>query len=227
VIEVNCPLCGSLVRAPGAKTHSRLLCKKCHAPLHLSKTGTAVVGEPPDVEQEYQELKQKVHQELKRVPVKKIVLGSAVVLTLGVVLYALFGPAERLERAAERAARALAGGDLNTLKSLAAPDTADDVALWYETVQPQLAKTRQQWAGKDEVVEAHVAEEDHAQRKGAASVTVHSASSGTRDVSLANPAEATAPPSAPFEVATDWTLSGWGRWKLDGHKTYARVRPAH
>ena len=94
-------------------------------------------------------------------------------LILGLAWNSLFGPAERLDRVAEKAARALASGDPDALTSLAAPGTEDDVRRRYDTVHPQLVRLREQWRGKAEVVEIHVAQEDREQHKGAVGVSIH------------------------------------------------------
>ena len=77
-----------------------------------------------------------------------------------------------------------------------------------------------------EVVEVHVAQEDRAARKGSVGVSIHPGGGLGHDVSLADPAAATANASAPVDLVLDWTLDRWGHWKLDGHETYAKAHPA-
>ena len=221
----NSPLCASLVRAKDLKPYSRVTCSKCHADLHLGKDGDLKIGEPPDVDLQFQDLKREIRQKVEAFPTRKVVTISAVLLVLGLGLYQFFGPAERLDSVAEKAARAIADNDPGTLESLAAPGTADDVRRWYQTVQPRLARLRQGWGGKTEAVETHIAQEDKDQHKGAVGVSIRPVMSGARDVSLADPSLATAGASTAFEEATDWTLTRWGRWKLDGRATVARITP--
>ncbi len=221
----NCPLCGSLVRAKDLKPYSRLACGKCHADLHLGKDGDLKIGGPPDVDAQFQELKREIRQKVEGFPARKVVTVSATLLVLGLGLYQLFGPAERLDSVAEKAARAIADNDSRTLESLAAPGTADDLRRWYEAVRPRLAQLRQGWGGKTEAVEAHVAQEDRDQHKGAVGVSIHPVMNGARDVSLADPSVATAGAETTFDEATDWTLTRWGRWKIDGRATVARISP--
>jgi transposase-like protein len=87
--ELTCPLCGSPVRVAGAETNTRYFCKKCHSPFHRNKARAAVVGEPPDVEQELEELKQKLRQNLKRIPVGRVIAGLAAVVVVSGGLYYL------------------------------------------------------------------------------------------------------------------------------------------
>jgi hypothetical protein len=209
------------------ETHRRYVCRKCHSPFHFNKAGTAVVGEPPTIEAELAESKQKLQQTLERMPVKKIVTGAAAVAAAVIVGYMFFGPAERLDRVGEKAAQALAGNDASYLKSIAAPGTADDVGRWFDAVYPRLVQARERWhGGKAEVVQAQVGQEDRAGHKGSVMVSIHCVQGPGLDLSLANPSAATASADTPFDVDTEWTLSKWGRWQLDGHATLARVEPA-
>lgn len=221
----RCPLCKSPLAAAEAKPYARLTCGKCHADLHLDKGGRLVIGDPPDVEEEYRELKREVQRLANRFPLRKVVAGLALLLALVLVSRYLFGAAERLELVAEAAAQALASDDPAALTSLAAPGTADDLRRWYDAVHPRLVQLRAQWDAKAEAVEVHVGQEDPDQHKGSVGISINPVSTGARDVSLADPSKATAAVSVPFGEVTDWTLTRWGGWKLDGRATYARVAP--
>jgi hypothetical protein len=209
-----------------------LCCRKCHTPFHRNKFGDVVVGEPrgverelEEVERELEELKQTLRHLRERIPVKRIVAGLAAVLVVGVSVSYLFGPAERLDRAAERAARAIAADDEDYLESIAAPGTAAEVARWFATAHRRLVRERARWYGPAEVIEVHVAEEDRSQRRGVVGVSIHPGVGTALDVSLADPAAATASAPAPFNLETVWTRSWWGRWLLDVRDTKARSQP--
>ncbi len=224
---IRCPVCGSPVRVPSAEAHTRYSCKKCHSPFHVNKSGAAVAGEPPDVERELEELKQKLRQNLDRIPVRRVLAGLAAVVVVGLALYYLLRPAQRLEDPAQEAGQALADKDLDTLRSLAAPGMDEDVARGFEEVHPRLVQARAGWFGRDEVVEVRMGQEDPAGRKGTAVISIHPAALGsTRDVAIADPSAATASSATPVDVETVWTLDGWGRWGLDGRETYAKARPS-
>ena len=47
MIEMKCPACGAEGRAPKDKINTRLVCKKCLRVFHLTPSGRAVIGEPP------------------------------------------------------------------------------------------------------------------------------------------------------------------------------------
>ncbi len=161
-----------------------------------------------------------------RVPLRKVVTGLVVLLVLVLGFRFLFGAAERLELVAEEAAQAIASGDQAALASLAAPGTAEDVRRWFDAVHPRWSELRSSmghdgggrrgpcWPGGIRF-----------NRRGPSASPSTPSSSGARDVSLADPSEATAAPMAPFGELTDWTLTRWGGWKLDGRATYARIAP--
>jgi hypothetical protein len=219
-----CPLCGSRVELPRVETKKRYICRKCHSPFHF-KGGTAVVGEPPTIEVELAESKQKLQEVLEQIPVKKVVTGVVAIVVVLIVGYMLFGPAERLDRAGDRAAHALAENNPSYFKSVAAPGTEDDVSRWFDTVHSQLVNARERWhGGKDEVVESHVGQEDRGASKGSITLGIHHTLGQGFDSSLADPSAATASVDAPFEVDTEWTVGRWGRWQLDGRATYAKVQ---
>jgi hypothetical protein len=220
----KCPLCESTIRIAEARPYSRLDCGKCHANLHLDKEGRLIVGEPP-LDNPIEELKREVQKLASRFPIGKVVTGLAVFLVVGLAAYNLFGPAERLGPVAEKAAKALADGDPDTLIALAAPDTTDDARRWFDAVHPRLNQYREQWVGRTEVVEAMIKQEDMDQHKGSVVVSIRPDFSGARDTSLADAANSTASASSSmaFEAYTDWTLTRWGRWKLDGRSSLAKI----
>ena len=229
VIVLNCPICGTAVRVPHVDDKTGLCCRKCHTPFHRNKYGDVVVGEPrgvdrelEEVERELAELKQKLRDLRERIPVRRIVAGLAAVLVVGVSVSYLFGPAERLDRAAERAARAVAADDEDYLESIAAPGTAADVARWFAAAHRRLVQERARWYVPAEVIEVHVNEEDRSHGRGVVGVSIHPGVRTALDVSLADGAAATASDPSPFNMETVWTRGWWGRWLLDGHDTSVR-----
>ena len=232
VTVMNCPICGTAVRVPHVDDKTGLCCRKCHTPFHRNKYGDVVVGEPRGVDRELEEadrqleeLKQKLRDLLERIPVKRIVAGLAAVLVIGVSVSYLFGPAERLDRAAERAARAFAKDDEDYLESIAAPGTAAEVARWFAAAHRRLVQERARWYGPAEVIEVHVNKKDESHGRGVVGVSIHPGAGLALDVSLADPAAATASAPAPFDLEVVWTRGWWGRWRLDGRDTNVRSHP--
>jgi ribosomal protein S27AE len=221
----KCPLCGSPVSTAEAKPYARLSCGKCHTSLHLDKEGKLEIGEARDQDDPFEELKRSIQERVSRFPFQKVITWGTVSLVLVLGLYYLLGPADRLDSTAETLAQALASDNPSALKSFADSGTSDEVLRWYEAVHPRLIQLRQTWGQRPEVVEVHVGQEDRDQHKGSVVVSIHPVFSGARDVSLADPANATASAPTPFEEVTEWTLTRWGRWKLDGKATSARLIP--
>jgi hypothetical protein len=193
----------------------------------LNRVRTVVVGEPPavDLDAPLREMKQGLNERLAGIPIKKIVVGLGALLAALVVWAVFFGPAETMDHAAKKAAQALGENDRDYLVSIADPGTAEDVARWFNEAHEGLVRARQSWqgaAGRDEAVDIHVTKEDQTNRKGEAMISIHPVA-GPRDVWLANPSAATASAVVPFDTYTIWTLNRGGRWKLDGHATYARA----
>lgn len=223
---VSCPLCGSRVRIPSPEIHTRLHCSKCHTMFHLNSDRVAVVGNPPDPEQDFVRLKQEVREKIERIPVKKVVGGLVAVILIYLTFSFVMRPAPTLERPAEKAGQALLNEDLSYLQSIAASGTDEDVTRWYESIQPQLNQFRSTWDGRDEAVDVHVDESDEDKTQRRVVISIHPAGpSSVRDISLADPSVASAPAAGSFDVLMVWTRSRWGGWNLDGQETYSTIQP--
>jgi hypothetical protein len=222
VIELDCPLCASPVRTQKAKPYTRLHCRKCHTPLHLDKAGRAVIGEPPDVLQDLEELKQNLRAIRDRIPVRRIVTTLVAALVFGLPAYFLLGASRGLAQVAEGAARAVAANDAGYIQSIAARGTSDEAKEWLDEAHRQLSRQRERWYAKEEVTEAHVASEDPSQGKGVVMISIRPGFGSARDISLADPAAATAAAASPCTLETVWTQDWLGRWMLDGRDTNAK-----
>src|SRR5215471_18595194 len=92
VAKLICPLCESTVRVPNARPHTRLHCRNCHTPFHVTKAGRAAIGEAPDVVgHDLEELKEKLREFRDRIPLKPIAIAALAVLVTGVVGRYLLG----------------------------------------------------------------------------------------------------------------------------------------
>ena len=222
---ITCPLCGSDVKIPNRTPHLPLLCRKCHSPFHLDRAGTAILGRPPDVERDVEELKQLVREKVREFPVKKVVGAVGFLLIAGLLLSYLLRGNDLLQPAAESAAQAFAANDLDTLKSMAVSGTTDALARWYEETHPALVQQRGRWNGKPEAVEIGVEAIDPATRQGASAFCVRLAAGNGRDGSFVSNGEFTTNTEGAFDSALVWTLSPSGHWLIDGQKTYAKLHP--
>lgn len=225
MVELDCPLCGSPIRAPNTRPHTRLHCRKCHSPLHLDKAGRAVIGEPPDVLEDVEELKQKVREIRDRIPVRRIVTTAAAILIVGLPAYFLLGASPSLAQAAQEAARAVAANDAGYIRSIAAWGTSDEAGKWFEEAHRQLNRQRETWYVKGEVTEVQVGSQGPSEGKCVVGITIRPGVGSARDVSLADPSAATAAAPAPCNLETVWTHDWLGRWRLDGRDTNARLHP--
>jgi len=177
------------------------------------------------VEQDVEVLKQKVRQELKKFPARKVAIGLGAVFIAFVTVSYFLRPAESLKSAAERAARAFADDDVDYLKSIAVSGTEDDVGRWYEQTHPGLVQQRERWHGKEEAIEIGVGVEDAAQGKGSTAFSIHPSTGNARDVSLANPGQTTESAVSSFDSEMEWALGRGGHWEIDGRETYAKALP--
>src|SRR4051812_2600267 len=139
VIVLHCPTCGAQGRTSDDKINTRLVCRKCFKPFHITPTGRAVMGEPPQIGEVSTQTPyaavapdraQEVDQWFKRVssavfsPRTALILGGLIVLLIGSTMYSR---GETLQDRAVKVARAAYDGDKNVLQSLAASGTEEDV----------------------------------------------------------------------------------------------------
>jgi hypothetical protein len=202
-----------------------LTCRKCHAPFHLNRDRVGVIGEPPDVVEELEETAQKVSQKLEKHPWGRTFARLTGLVAVCALAYAFFGRTERVEQVADVAAEALAGDNPDYLATIAANGTAEDLDRWFARAYSRLVQTRKGWNSLDEVSEVHILSRDDSNGKAVVGMSIHPAAGPSRVMPLTDPSQANAGPPAAFDVTTDWTLTRWGRWKLDGRATLAREQP--
>ena len=222
--KLSCPLCSSAIRVPEVRPFIRLQCQKCHTPMHLNKVGRAVIGNPPDVEYELEELKERLREIRGRIPVRGIVTALVAILVVGLPAYFLLGGSRGLAEVAEQAVRAVAQDDAGYIRSIAAPGTTDEAKEWLDEAHRRLVRQRESWHTKEEMVEVHVASQDPSEGKGVVGISIRPGFGSVRDVSLADPAAATARAASPCDMVTAWSQDWLGRWMLDGRETLAKGR---
>jgi hypothetical protein len=233
MIEMKCPACGAEGRAPKDKINTRLVCKKCLRVFHLTPSGRAVAGEPPQVAvpvakvadtTEKLELALDFDRWSERFrkfvfsPKLLAALGAIIVLGAGYLFMAVFR-SETLETRASRLAKATVNGDLSTLLDLSATGTSEDVVKWYIAIQPQcvdLKKTLQ----SPPAVEVVVNKQDDV--KGTADVTARVASEealGKKRDRVPDETISTFALDKIFELPLSLTSEGLEGWRLDGKRT--------
>jgi hypothetical protein len=233
MIEMKCPACGAEGRAPKDKINTRLVCKKCLRVFHLTPSGRAVIGEPP--QPVVAPVKPADPTEtiefaldfawlggIKKVVTSPMVLAVAGVLLVfgaGYVLVSLFH-SESLETRATRIAQATVKGELSTLLELSSSGTSDDVVKWFIAIQPQCVEIKKTMTTAEPSVDVVINKEDDA--SGKADVVARVASEealakhhGNKlpDMSISTFADRI------FEIPLAFTSEGLEGWKLDGKKT--------
>src|SRR4051794_11120772 len=148
---MKCPACKVAGRTSKDKINTRLVCRKCLAVFHITPTGRAVLGEPPQAtvtsskaprDKFALDLSLELPPWLRRVT--DVVFAPRVLAVVGGLLL-LFGGytaylklrGESLQERTEKLARAAVIGDLGTLLELTTEGTGDDMIKWYTAVRPQ------------------------------------------------------------------------------------------
>jgi len=239
VIEMKCPACKVSGRVSKDKVNTRLVCRKCLSVFHLTPTGRAVLGEPPQaftpgkVPREKQKFELDLSLELppwlKRIT--GVVFAPRVLAVVGGLLLLVGGykaisilRGESLQERTGKVARAAVIGDLGTLLELTAEGTGDDMLKWYTAVRPQCDQLRSLLRDPTPNVEVQVNKQD--------------SYGGTAEVvARVNAQEPRAPsgPQAPglafsgsaagksVELPLTLTSAGMGGWMLDGTRTFEAI----
>jgi len=246
MIDLACPSCGRAGSIPREKINTRLNCKKCHVVFHVNTAGRALLGEP-HVEPQKPEHH---HHEglhlpslpsfegldglkdgLPQVSLRSLGVGAAAIAILGGLFMFLTKPPESLADSARRTAERFADDDLTYLKQIATSETIDDVVRWFDTVHPQLVKSRERWKSREANVQVMVIGEDPKQRKGEAQAFIYPAGATSRVSAIAAAADSTATAASPagqqpIDLRLHWVLDRNGTWRLDGLQTLqAASRP--
>jgi hypothetical protein len=233
MIEMKCPACGAEGRAPKDKINTRLVCKKCLRVFHLTPSGRAVLGEPPQVavapvkaadptEKFELALDFEWLGNLKKAvasPKLWAVVGALAVFAAGYYVISLFH-SESLEKRAARIAQSTVKGELSTLLELSSSGTSDDIVKWFIAIQPQCVEVKKTMTTAEPAVDVVISKEDAA--SGTADVVARVASEETLakhhgnklpDMSISTFADRV------FEIPLMFTSEGLEGWKLDGKRT--------
>jgi hypothetical protein len=233
MIEMKCPACGAEGRAPKDKINTRLVCKKCLRVFHLTPSGRAVIGEPPQqvvapvkAADPTEKLEIALNFEwlggiLRALTSPKVlaVAGGLIVVAAGYMLVSLFH-SESLETRAGRIAQATVKGELSTLLELSSTGTSDDVVKWFIAIQPQCLEIKKTMTTAEPAVDVVINKEDAA--SGTADVVARVASEealakhhGNKlpDMSISTFADRI------FELPLAFTSEGLEGWRLDGKRT--------
>ncbi len=239
MVDIKCPACGAEGRVTKQKVMTRLVCRKCLRVFHVTESGRSVLGEPAppksaattkSAAQRQVKIEDLAEGATKRLssPSTWIVVGSVLLLVIGVATFSSWRP-EGLEERAGRAAKAAVQGDLQTIEDVAASGTVTYMGDWYVSIRPQSdsllsrpgsnslsvrAEVKDQQPGEDGVeVIAWVSVSDDLERTGGGKLpdpTIGAASAS----------------SAPISLPMIWKYESLGGWRLDLKRSLELSKPA-
>jgi len=238
-IDLECPKCGAPGSAPKDKIHSRLVCKKCHTVFHLTPSGRAVPGEPPDPEAKkdhpphHHPAPSKKEAEPSGFPgftrgpllaVLALALMALGAVSLPALRALVAGPSEIVTPRAEAVAKALAGSSADAFKQSVLPGTEDDATRFYEQTMRSLAPVREKSPSKEVEAKVLVLEVD-ADQKVAQVVTFFTPKKGSTHVQQVTEVAADDSAKSIADVTLWFSKDGKGSWRLDGRRCVG-VKPA-
>jgi hypothetical protein len=133
------------------------------------------------------------------------------------VLYAVFG-SDSLDRRARTLARALASGDAGRVAALAASSTESDLENWYQKVRPRVDELKT--AETDEIRPSIRIQSEDARQGAAQVVVVLGSAREVRPIGGVSVDELGMKGRLALELPVFWTVDGWGRWRIDGTRTF-------
>jgi len=233
MIDMKCPSCGAAGRIPPFKVNTRLLCKKCLKPFHITSSHRAVLGDPPiakggksggksshdrreaidDMAAKFSNLK------LPQVSPRTLVVIALVGLLIGGV-YWIFSR-QSLETRSEIVANALIKGEMKKVIDLCVPGTETEAIIWYGEVYKKYNFLKLALAGEDPAVTVRVQGDT---RGGSALVVATYTKQGTRIASpefleSLQPVPSLSNSNQTLELPLFWVKDTWGNWVLDGKRT--------
>jgi hypothetical protein len=230
MIELTCPSCGRAGSIPKDRVNTRLTCKNCRKVFHVNAAGRALLGEPRvDVSKTEAPTSREgptlpsfenmgsIRETFSGVSSKSLGVILGILVVVAGAWWLMNQAPESLEVVAKETAQKFAEDDLAYLKTIASSDTVDDVVRWFDTVHPQLVKSREQWKTKQASVQVTVIDEDRRTRRGEAQAFVMPNTGPAHAASIAKEAEATAP-QEPMTLKLHWVLNGT-HWRLNGQQT--------
>lgn len=236
MIVVNCPACDAEGRVPSDKINTGLVCKKCLRTFHITPSGRAVIGEPPntgvtahpaeahphdidhtaDVDQLFEKLDKTLHRGAR-------VAALLAVVLVGYGLYRWLQPAT-LDQQAVLTAMAFARNDLTTIREMALDGTSDEAVEWLDSVHPEFRDLVRRETLARPQAEILSTKQDPSQGTAEVRARIRLAeSTAHRGISVV---EASTTPVTDVSIDVPFVLAnrGWGGWRLDGKRTIEEYR---
>lgn len=239
-IDLECPHCGAPGSAPKEKVHSRLVCKKCHTVFHLTPSGRAVPGEPPDPDAKHDHhhphpaphktdldpLAVPSVSRARMVAVLALALLGVGVYTVRSVPYWTAYPFENVTPKAEAVAAAIASGRADHYASDVLPGTEESASQFYHNTARRLAAVREKSPLKEIDSKVLVLEVD-ANQTVAQVVSYFTPKKGNAHNQQIADAVTEDLPATLTEVTLWFSKDGQGKWRLDGRRCAGvEVKPA-
>ena len=243
MLDMECPKCGRFGSVPNDKVNSRLVCKKCLTIFHLTPTGRAVPGEPPDHKYEGQHAPGAVPAHLQkrdavdymadfrdmgRAPV---MLGALAVCMIALgAIYFLGGDSrgDVLQIRAKSVADALERDNSDFVKANTTKDSLSDVIKWFDKVHPIIAEMTRESSTKEINDFVFVIEENPVSKIGQVEISYTITRGSARTEEITSEAAAVAKSGrTSLTLPMYWVLDDSGKWLIDGAKTLAASANMH
>ncbi len=243
MLDMECPKCGRFGSVPNDKVNSRLVCKKCLTIFHLTPTGRAVPGEPPDHKYEGQHAPgaATVHvqkrdavdfmADFRGVGRAPMMLGALAVglIALG-AMYFLGGDSrgDVLQIRAKKVADALERDNSDFVKANATKTSIPEIMTWFEKVHPILAEMARESSTKEINDFVFVIEENPVNKIGQVEISYTITRGSARSEAIASEAAVVAKTGrTSLTLPVYWVLDDSGKWAIDGAKTLAASANMH
>ena len=232
MFEIHCPTCNAEGRTSRDKINTRLVCRKCFKAFHITPTGRAVPGVPPQsgevtsqtpFETVAPDRAQEVDEWFERIsrtvfsPRTALILGGLIVLVIGSTMYSR---GETLQDRAMKAARAAYDKDTSILQSLATGDSGNEVLKWNDAVQVQLEMLRKSLGDMSPSISVEIRKQDSSE--GTAEVVARVSTEQDlerRGLSLPDPALTIVSGVKIVELPLRFRTETFKGWRLDGKQT--------
>jgi hypothetical protein len=243
MIEIKCPACSAGGRLPRDKKDTRLVCRKCLAVFHLSPSGVAVLGEPPESKNAPKEKVRRaaggssggrielggsfdeISAQLSKIKLPRV-SGAAMGISAGVILVgalAIFLFARQgLTGRAETIARSVMSAEtVKNAMDVAVPETALDVIRWHSEASRKYGELKMALGGVDAKLNLNVLSDGS---KGPAVIVAQFSAEGTRmgnaGIEAIHPNPSLASPGSSLELHLYLVKDSFGNWLLDGTRTF-------
>jgi hypothetical protein len=143
---------------------------------------------------------------------------AAIVVALGIVFFNNRTPATFKDRG-EEIGRLFVANDLARLKTLATPDSVDELVQWYGITNGIFQDRKKLWSGRPIQLSALVIDETPKARSGEMVISLVPAGGSNNNEPVARGKEVAALALRSLELTVFFTADAWGKWRIDGKRT--------